>query len=113
MGRFWDATTSEHCRGGPEPAHHKAFLFGGEHKQRPSEDVTGDVFFTRIGYNSSEKLLCGGWSGSDHLLCKQCELHVTWLRGQLSAVFQASVAAGWNTVDALSPSDPPWTASPW
>ena len=113
MGRFWDATTSEHCRGGPEPAHHKAFLFGGEHKQRPSKVVTGDVSFTRIGYNSSEKLLCGGWSGSDHLVCKQCKLHVTWLRGQLSAVILASVAAGRITIDALSPSGPPWTAGHW
>ena len=91
----------------------RAFTFGGERKQRPSEDATRHVFCTRIGYNSSEKLLCGGWSGSDHLLCKQCKLHVTWLRGQLSAMILASVAAGRITIDALSPSGPPWTAGHW
>ena len=43
----------------------------------------------------------------------ELQLHVTWLRGQLSAMILASVAAGRITIDAPSPSGPPWTAGHW
>ena len=63
-----------------------------------------------MGSNSRETVVRGV---ARPITAEELQVHVTWLRGQLSAVFQASVAAGWNTVDALSPSDPPWTAGHW